>query len=76
MIGAYAADVYEMEDWLLPGRPRSIDAGLLASERTVLTPHIGSAVARVRLAIEHRAADNLIQVLSGQAPKDVLCAVA
>ncbi len=73
-IGAYAADVYEMEDWLLPDRPRSIDAGLLTSERTVLTPHIGSAVARVRLAIEHRAADNLMQALAGQVPQDVLCA--
>lgn len=76
LIGAYAADVYEMEDWLLPDRPRSIDAGLLRSERTLLTPHIGSAVAKVRLAIEHRAADNLIQVLAGQAPKDALCAVS
>lgn len=76
LIGAYAADVYEMEDWLLPDRPRSINADLLASERTVLTPHIGSAVAKVRLAIEHRAADNLIQVLSGHLPKDVLRAVA
>jgi len=74
-IGAYAADVYEMEDWLLPDRPRSIDAGLLASERTVLTPHIGSAVARVRLAIEHRAADNLMQALAGQVPQDALHAV-
>jgi len=71
-IGAYAADVYEMEDWLLPDRPRSIDPGLLASERAVLTPHIGSAVANVRLAIEHRAADNLIQVLAGRLPSDVL----
>lgn len=76
LIGAYAADVYEMEDWLLPDRPHSIDAGLLTSEKTVLTPHIGSAVARVRLGIEHRAADNLIQVLSGHVPRDVLCAGA
>jgi phosphonate dehydrogenase len=75
LIGAYAADVYEMEDWLLPDRPPSIDAGLLTSDRTVLTPHIGSAVARVRLAIEHRAADNLMQALSGHVPRDVLCAV-
>lgn len=71
-IGAYAADVYEMEDWLLPDRPHSVHAGLLASDRTVLTPHIGSAVARVRRAIEHRAADNLIQVLSGEVPDDVV----
>lgn len=75
-IGAYAADVYEMEDWLLPDRPRSVHPGLLASERTVLTPHIGSAVGKVRLAIEHRAADNLMQALSGHLPKDVLRPVA
>lgn len=74
LIGAYAADVFEMEDWLLPQRPRAIDAGLLSSERTLLTPHIGSAVAKVRLAIEHRAADNLIQALNGDVPRDVLSA--
>lgn len=76
LIGAYAADVYEMEDWLLADRPQSVDAGLLNSSKTLLTPHIGSAVARVRLAIEHRAADNLLQALAGHVPKDVLCAAA
>lgn len=73
-IAAYAADVYEMEDWLLNDRPRAIHPGLLASDQTVLTPHIGSAVARVRLAIEQRAADNLIQALNGHVPEDVLTA--
>ncbi|MFA5703823.1 MAG: NAD(P)-dependent oxidoreductase [Advenella sp.] len=71
-LGAYAADVYEMEDWLLADRPESINPALLASKNTVLTPHIGSAVARVRLAIERRAANNLIQVLSGHMPADVV----
>ena len=71
-LGAYAADVYEMEDWLLANRPQSINPALLASGNTVLTPHIGSAVSRVRLAIERRAADNLIQVLSGHMPADVV----
>ncbi|HUH87485.1 MAG TPA: NAD(P)-dependent oxidoreductase [Pusillimonas sp.] len=74
IIGAYAADVYESEDWLLPNRPHTVHPALLASDKTVLTPHIGSAVARVRLEIERRAADNLIQVLSGQMPKDLVCA--
>lgn len=74
-IGAYAADVYEMEDWLLPDRPQQIHAGLLESDRTILTPHIGSAVARVRRAIEHRAADNLIQALAGEVPRDVVQAM-
>jgi len=71
-LGAYAADVYEMEDWLLTDRPHNINPALLAAENTVLTPHIGSAVARVRLAIERRTANNLIQVLSGKMPTDVV----
>ncbi|WJJ95122.1 hypothetical protein [Neopusillimonas aromaticivorans] len=45
------------------------------SDQTVLTPHIGSAVARVRLAIERRAAENLLQVLAGRMPKDVVTMV-
>lgn len=69
-LGAYAADVYEMEDWLLPDRPRQVNAGLVRHPRTVLTPHIGSAVQRVRLAIEMRAADNLIRSLQGESLTD------
>ncbi|MGE4124263.1 MAG: NAD(P)-dependent oxidoreductase [Pusillimonas sp.] len=75
-IAAYAADVYEMEDWLLPERPQCVHPALLVSDQTILTPHIGSAVARVRLAIERRAAENLLQVLAGRMPKDVVTAVA
>ena len=67
---AYAADVYEMEDWLLPDRPAQVHPDLLNSPHTVLTPHLGSAVQAVRLAIEHRAADNLLQALSGHTPTD------
>ena len=33
-LGAYAADVYEMEDWLLPDRPREIHPGLTNNART------------------------------------------
>lgn len=75
LLGAYAADVFEMEDWLLHDRPQQVHPALLASAKTVLTPHLGSAVARVRLAIEHRAADNLLQVLAGQLPQDCLSSV-
>lgn len=74
-LGAYAADVYEMEDWRLVDRPLYINPVLLVADNTVLTPHIGSAVARVRLAIELRAADNLIQVLAGQMPADIVRSV-
>jgi phosphonate dehydrogenase len=62
-IGAYAADVFEMEDWLLSDRPQVIHPDLLRSKSTVFTPHLGSAVARVRLAIEWRAAENLTKAL-------------
>jgi len=69
-LGGYAADVFACEDWSLAGRPTQIDSGLLAHQSTVFTPHLGSAVRRVRLAIEHRAADNIIAVLQGRAPMD------
>ncbi len=69
-LGGYAADVFEMEDWALPDRPRTVDPRLLAHPRTLFTPHLGSAVARVRHAIEMRAAENIIDVLEGKAPRD------
>ena len=65
-LGAYAADVYEMEDWLLPDRPRQVHPGLIQHPSTVLTPHLGSAVKQVRFEIEMRAADNLIRSLQGE----------
>lgn len=71
-IGGYAADVFAMEDWALPGRPRTIPQRLLEHPDTVLTPHIGSAVRSVRLAIEHSAADNILSVLAGEAPPDAV----
>ena len=67
-LGGYASDVYAMEDWGLPERPRQIPVRLLSHPATVFTPHLGSAVREVRIAIEHRAADNIIAVLSGRPP--------
>jgi phosphonate dehydrogenase len=68
-LGGYAADVYAMEDWARPDRPRAIPAGLLAETgRTVLTSHIGSAVDRVRREIAMQAARNIIEFLSGRRP--------
>ena len=64
-LGAYAADVFEMEDWNRPDRPREIHPALLRHPATVFTPHLGSAVARVRQAIELRAAHNLVAQLRG-----------
>ena len=71
-LGGYAADVFELEDWALGSRPRSIDARLLAHPRTVFTPHLGSAVDRVRRAIAMRAADNIADALAGTPPRDAI----
>lgn len=71
-IGGYAADVFECEDWQLASRPRCISPELLAQDNTIFTPHIGSAVHSVRMAIEQSAADNIIAVLQGRAPPDAI----
>jgi phosphonate dehydrogenase len=69
-LGGYAADVFEMEDWAIEARPREINPALLADRsRTVFTPHLGSAVGRVRHAIELEAAQNVIDVFSGRRPR-------
>ncbi|KMQ75589.1 phosphonate dehydrogenase [Marinobacter subterrani] len=71
-LGGYAADVFEMEDWARTDRPQQISPALLSHPNTLFTAHIGSAVRDVRLAIEHRAADNILQALSGQRPMDAI----
>ena len=71
-LGGYAADVFACEDWALSDRPLAIEPKLLAHPSTVFTPHLGSAVRSVRLAIEQRAADNIIAVLAGLAPPDAM----
>ncbi|MFZ5562072.1 MAG: NAD(P)-dependent oxidoreductase [Pseudomonadota bacterium] len=71
-VGGYAADVFACEDRGLPDPPAGIPPALLAHPATLFTPHLGSAVRRVRLAIEHRAADNIIAVLEGRVPPDAI----
>jgi phosphonate dehydrogenase len=72
-LAGYAADVFEMEDLSRPDRPRRIPPALLAQrDRTVLTPHLGSAVAAVRLAVERAAAANVLDVLAGRPPRDAV----
>jgi phosphonate dehydrogenase len=69
-LAGYAADVFEMEEWMRPDRPQGISDRLLSdTERTLFTPHIGSAVDTVRLAIEMEAAVNILQVLKGLVPQ-------
>lgn len=69
-LGGYAADVFEMEDWARDNRPNAIDPRLLMQPNTLFTAHIGSAVSRIRLAIEKRAAENILCVLRGEQPLD------
>ena len=71
-LGGYAADVFEMEDWALPDRPRRIPQGLMEHPNTLFTPHIGSAVIDIRRRIEQRAAENIRQALSGKRPPDAI----
>lgn len=71
-LAGYAADVFACEDWGLANRPEKVSERLRNSANTLLTPHLGSAVHAVRMAIEHRAADNLIAVLQGGEPADAI----
>lgn len=71
-LAGYAADVFEMEDWARPDHPRKIPGRLLASDRTLFTPHLGSAVKDVRLEIELAAAHAILQALDGQRPDDAI----
>lgn len=68
-LAGYAADVFELEEWARPDRPRAIPPALLDNPaQTFFTPHLGSAVAEVRLEIERQAACNIIQALNGEVP--------
>lgn len=70
--GGYAADVFAFEDLALADRPAAIHAALRQHPATLFTPHLGSAVAEVRRAIEHRAVDNIAAALAGQVPPDAV----
>jgi len=65
-LAGYAADTFEMEDWARADRLPGVLPELLADrDRTVLTPHLGSAVDRVRRDIELEAVRNVIRWLDG-----------
>lgn len=69
-LAGYGADVYEMEDWARADRPCQIEPRLLAmKDRTLFTPHLGSAVGSVRLAIEMEAANSIVDLLEGHPPR-------
>lgn len=67
-LGGYAADVFAMEDWLLPGHPSAISERLLRHPRTLFTPHLGSAVDDVRRQMSLQAARQVQQVFDGRHP--------
>jgi phosphonate dehydrogenase len=71
-LAGYAADTFEMEDWARADRPRAISPRLLRSDRTLFTPHLGSAVASVRWEIERAAASNILQALRGERPSGAI----
>jgi phosphonate dehydrogenase len=72
-LAGYAADTFEMEDWARRDRPREIDSRLLRlSDRTLFTPHLGSAVAAARRAIERAAANSIQQALRGERPSGAI----
>jgi phosphonate dehydrogenase len=68
-LGGYAADVFPSEDWAVTDRPNEVLERLRnATEKTVFTPHIGSAVDSARRDIALQAARSILQALSGEVP--------
>lgn len=71
-LGGYAADVFAFEDQADQGHPLGIPRDLLdLPDRTVFTPHLGSATHQARAAIERRAVLNVLDALAGRVPPDV-----
>ncbi|HEY5763668.1 MAG TPA: D-glycerate dehydrogenase [Rhodocyclaceae bacterium] len=63
-IAGAGLDVFENEP--------ALDRRFCDLDNVVVTPHIGSASRGTRLAMAMRAADNLLQVLKGEKPRDLL----
>lgn len=76
-LAGYAADVFELEDWALEARPRTINPDLLANRaQTFFTPHLGSAVESVRRDIAMEAAENVLDVFAGRRPRGAVNNIA
>jgi phosphonate dehydrogenase len=72
-LAGYAADTFEMEDWARRDRPREISPRLLRmTDRTLFTPHLGSAVTAARREIERTAANNILEALRGERPSGAI----
>ncbi len=68
-LAGYAADVFEFEDWARPDRPDRIPDALRTSAKTLFTPHLGSAVDRVRYNIAMEAAVSIRDYFEGRTPR-------
>jgi phosphonate dehydrogenase len=75
-LGGYAADAFELEDLSRADRSREIPPALLTHPHTLFSAHIGSATLAARQAIEARAAENILDVLAGHAPRDAINTIA
>jgi phosphonate dehydrogenase len=67
-LAGYAADVFAFEDRARRDRPLQVDPELLAHPNTLFTPHLGSAVLRVREAIEHAAVQSVRESFGLRSP--------
>jgi phosphonate dehydrogenase len=68
-LAAYGSDVFAVEDAC---NRRATPPSLLRHPRSVFTPHLGSATARTRRAVERQAARSIVQALSGARPDGAL----
>jgi phosphonate dehydrogenase len=71
-LAGYAADVFAMEDWARPDRPRRIPDRLLRHPRTLFTPHLGTAVENVRREMSLAAVRQVEDALAGRRPEYAL----
>lgn len=75
-LAGYAADVFAFEDLSRADRPDRVLPALLRHPRTVFTPHLGSAVRSVRLAIERAAIAEVRRVFASGHPAESQAASA
>ena len=63
-IAGAGLDVYEFEPKVSPE--------LVAMSNVVLTPHLGSAVYELREGMAHVVTDNVIAIIEGRSPPNVI----
>jgi len=71
-LAGYAADVFALEDRQFEDRPTDVDPRLRASERTLLTPHIGTATHEDRRRLAIVQAEAVLAVLAGRRPSTAI----